>query len=173
MTLYRCACRHCDAAEEELRKLAPRYGATLEVQSVDSQERLRGFAGWRTPIVTVNGVELTHYKVDARKWEEALQKKTDAEPSSLLGCVVDMCCYFQRGARPSAHEACAKECFAAGGPMGIATLDGRVFLALPDKRDPRAFERLKESPEREVRVVGDIRMRDGVLGVVVSRVEEP
>jgi hypothetical protein len=173
VTLYRCACRHCDAAEETLRELSNRYGAIFEVQRVDRDERLRGFAGWSTPIVAIDCVGVSQYKIDVKKWEDALRERAASRPESLVGTVVDMCCYFLRGARPAGHEACAKECFAAGGPVGIAAPDGRIFLALPDKRDPSAFESLKNIPEERVKVVGEIRLRDGIMGVVVSRVEKP
>lgn len=172
VTLYRCTCRHCDTAEDELRKLSGQYGAVLEVQRVDRDERLRGFAGWSTPIVSIDGVGLTHYKVDVKAWEAALRERAGARPSSLKGYVVDMCCYFRRGFRPDGHEACARECFAAGGPVGIAAMDGQIFLALPDKRDNSAFESLKDKPGELIRVTGEIRMRDGQYGVVVMRVEE-
>lgn len=171
VALYRCTCRHCDAAEEDLRRLCGEYGAVFEVQRVDRDERLRGFAGWSTPIVAIDGVGVTQFKVDAKAWEEALAARARARPSSLLGTVTDMCCYFKLGARPEGHEACARECFAAGGPVGIAAFDGRVFLALPDKRDPSAFEGLKSRPEEKVRIEGEIRLRDGLAGVVVTRVE--
>jgi len=171
--LYRCTCKHCDAAEEELRKLAERHGAVFEVHRVDRDERLRGFAGWSTPIVAIDGVGVTQFRVDAKAWEEALLARAQDRPSSLVGTVVDMCCYFKVGARPEGHEACARECFAAGGPVGLATSDGRVFLALPDKRDPAPFNSLKDRPEERVRVEGEIRMRDGLAGVVISRVGAP
>ena len=57
--------------------------------------------------------------------------------------------------------------------MGVAAMDGRVFLALPDRNNASAFESLKSTPGKEVRVVGEIRLRDGIAGVVVSSVEEP
>lgn len=173
VTLYRCTCKHCDAAEEELRKLSERHGAVFEVQRVDRDERLRGFAGWSTPIVAIDGVGVSQFKVDVKAWEETLAARSLSRPSSLLGTVVDMCCWFKIGARPEGHEACARECFAAGGAVGVATFDGRIFLALPDKRDPAPFESLKERPGEKVRVEGEIRMRDGLAGVVVSRVEFP
>lgn len=170
VTLYRCTCKHCDSAEEELKKLSILYGAVLEVQRVEQDARLRGFAGWSTPIVAVDGVGLTHYKVDVKAWEKAIKTRSGARASELTGVVVDMCCYFKRGARPAGHEKCAQECFAAGGPVGLSTIDGRVYLALPDKRDPAAFEKLKEFPEREVKVTGEIRLRDGLAGIMISEV---
>lgn len=173
VTLYRCICRHCDTAEEELRVLSEKYGAVFEVQRADRDERLRGFAGWSTPIVAIDGVGITQFKLDAKIWEDALKKRCAAKLSALTGVVLDLCCYFQRGAKPEGHEACALECFAAGGPVGIATLDGRIFLALPDKRDPSAFRSLLERPGETLRVRGGIRMRDGLAGVVVTRVEVP
>ena len=173
ITLYRCTCEHCDSAEEKLKELSVRYGAVFEVQRVDSDARLRGFAGWSTPVVAIDGVGVSQYSVDVKKWEETLKERRGTHPTTLVGVVVDMTCYFRRGARPAGHEACAAECFAAGGPVGVAAMDGRVFLALPDKRDASAFESLKLTPGKEVRVVGEIRLRDGIAGVVVSRVEEP
>jgi hypothetical protein len=173
VSLYRCTCKHCDDAEEELRRLALRYGAIFEVQRVDRDERLRGFAGWSTPIVAIDGVGITQFKVDVKAWEEALRNRTGGKTPELVGFVVDMCCYFMRGVRPVGHEACALECFAAGGPVGIAALDGRIFLALPDKRDPSVFESLKKKPGEEVRIEGEIRIRDGVAGIVISRVGKP
>lgn len=171
VTLYRCACRHCDAAQEELRRLADKHGAVLEIRRVDRDERLRGLAGWSTPVVAIDGVGITQFKVDAKAWEEALLARVQARPSALVGAVVDMCCYFRLGARPEGHETCARECFAAGGPVGLATLDGRVFLALPDRRDPAVFASLKERPGERVRVEGEVRLRDGLAAVVVSLVE--
>ena len=170
VTLYRCACGHCDLAEEQLRKLCLAHDALFEVQRVDSEYRMRGFAGWKTPIVTVDGVGITHYKIDAKAWEDAIKKRVGSRPSELTGMVVDMRCFFERGARPSGHQACARRCFAAGGPIGIATIDGRVYLALPDPAASSAYERLKEAPEEEVRVTGEIRFRDGISGIVVGGV---
>lgn len=40
INLYRCSCRHCDAAQEELGKLSEKYGAVLEVQRVDRAEAM-------------------------------------------------------------------------------------------------------------------------------------
>lgn len=85
VTLYRCACRHCDAAEEQLRELAGRHGSVFEVQHVDRDERLRGFAGWSTPVVAIDGVGVTQFKVDGKAWEQALQKRTEAKPSEGRG----------------------------------------------------------------------------------------
>lgn len=169
--LYRCTCRNCDAAEEKLRSLSAQYGAVFEVQRVDRDERLRGFAGWSTPIVAIDGVGVTQFKMDAKAWEEALRARARARPSSVRGTVTDVSCYFKLGARPEGHEACARECFAAGGPVGITALDGRVFLALPDKRAPAAFESLKSRPGEIVLVEGEVRLRDGLAGIVISRVE--
>ncbi|MDX6768783.1 MAG: HD-GYP domain-containing protein [Elusimicrobiota bacterium] len=85
VTLYRCTCRHCDAAEEQLRKLSAQYSAVFEVQRVDRDERLRGFAGWNTPIVAIDGVGVTQFKVDAKAWEETLRKRMEAGPSEGCG----------------------------------------------------------------------------------------
>lgn len=171
VALYRCGCADCDAAEEQLRALTQRYGADLEVDRVDRDARLRGFAGWDTPIVSIDGTAITHYVMDKKAWERALRDKTAARPTTVAGLVVDMCCYFRRGVRPAGHESCARECFESGGPAAVVSGDGRVFLALPDRSAPEAFASLKERPGREVRVTGEVRLREGHYGIVVSRVE--
>lgn len=173
VTLYRCTCRHCDAAAEELRTLCARYGAVLEIRRADLDEGMRRFAGWSTPIVAIDGVGVSQFKVDAKAWEEALRSRSRVARAAVVGVVVDMCCYFRLGANPEGHEACARECFAAGGPVGVATPDGRLFLALPDKSAPAAFEGLKARPGERVRVEGESRFRDGLSGIVVTAVGEP
>ena len=109
ITLYRCTCEHCDDAQEKLKELSVRYDALFEVQHVDSDARLRGFEGWSTPIVAIDGVGVSQFSVDVKKWEAALKERRGAHPTSLVGVVVDMTCYFRRGARPAGHEACAAE----------------------------------------------------------------
>ncbi len=71
--LHRCGCRHCDFAEEQLGRLAKAHGVYLEVKRVEN-EGLSDLAGWKTPIVYVNGVRVTHYETNSRKWEEAIKK---------------------------------------------------------------------------------------------------
>ena len=72
IVLYRCACRHCGSAEEELRRVAAPHAASLSVQHIDDGERLRGFAGWKTPIVCVDGVGVSQSGIDVKAWEAAI-----------------------------------------------------------------------------------------------------
>ena len=132
---------------------------------------MRRFAGWSTPIVAIDGVGVSQFKVDVKAWEDALRSRS--RRSAVVGVVVDMCCYFRLGANPEGHEACARECFEAGGPVGVAASDGRLFLALPDRSAPAAFASLKARPGARVRVEGESRFRDGLSGIVVSVVGEP
>lgn len=85
IVLYRCACRHCDRAEEELRRVAGASDASLSVQRVVDDGRLRGFAGWKTPIVCVDGVGVTHAVVDAKAWEAAVRGGVEVGPSVPSG----------------------------------------------------------------------------------------
>jgi hypothetical protein len=113
VALYRCTCRYCGAAEEELRKLSERHGAAFEVQRVDRDERLRGFAGWCTPIVVIDGVGVSQSKVDVKAWEAALLKRAETRPSGL-----------GRGGFPGAPL----ETVLAAPPRGRAAWAGAAFI---------------------------------------------
>jgi hypothetical protein len=171
VTLYRCACNHCDAAEQELRRLCGLYGANLNVQRVENDERMRGFAGWKTPIVSVNGIGISHYTMDVKAWEEAIRDGVAAKPSAIVGAVVDLDCYFRRGARPLGHDRCAEECLQAGSPIGLAAADGQAYLAVPDPGERAPYESLRGMAGREIRVMGEICLRGGLTAIVVRKVE--
>ena len=167
VTLHRCGCRHCDDAEERLGKLARAYGAILEVKQVE-QEGLADFAGWRTPIVYVNGVHITHYETSPQKWEVAIKKGVVSVPTMVIGEIVDINCYMEKGARGDQHKRCAEACIQAGVPMGLAATDGQVYLVVEDKEAKAPYETLKKWAAERVMVTGVIRQRGGVQSIVVK-----
>lgn len=170
VTLHRCGCRHCDDAEERLKKLAKMYGANLEIKRVE-EEGLADYAGWRTPIVYVNGAHVTHYETSPRKWEEAIKKGVASVPSMIIGEVVDINCYMEKESRGEDHRRCAQACFEAGVSVGLVSSDGQVYLLVEDKEAKGAYEGLRKMAAERVRVTGDIRQRGGVQSITVRAVE--
>lgn len=173
VTLYRCACHHCDNAQEVLERLTRRYEAALNVENVDKIESLKDSAGWSTPMVYVNGRRITHFSVRVKKWEEAIQRGLSSVPLKVLGEVLDLNCYLTDGAKGSDHKSCATSCIKAGGPMGLLPLDGQVYLLLQDRANKSIYEVLKTKAAEKVMVTGEVCRRGGMQAMIVKVVERP
>lgn len=169
--LYRCSCEHCDAALQDLTRLAKQYGALLEVKRVDKDLHLDGSAGWRTPVVYINGRQVTHYQVNAKRWEEALKEGRVTTPSMVVGEVVDIHCYMGNKAKGEQHKRCAEECIKAGQPIGLVTRNGDLYLLIQDNAYIPSYEHLKGMAAEEVRITGDICERGGVQSLIVRDAE--
>lgn len=154
IVLYRCGCSHCDTAEEELRSLAGKHQAALDVRRVE-KEGAGQLAGWATPVVYINGVEISHYTMSEKKWREAVV--APLERKQLRGEIVDLRCYEESGARGPEHQECAEHCInEIKVPMALLTADGGLY-PLTVGRDPGlAHEMLKQMLGRQVEVTGDL-----------------
>lgn len=171
VVLYRCGCQHCDAAQEALRRLARQYGALFDIKQVDKELGLEGYAGWRTPVVYINGRQVTHYQVSPKRWEEALKEGRVTTPSMVIGEIVDLHCYMGDKAKGEEHRECAARCIKAGQPIGLVTRSGQLYLLIQDKAYVSSYDRLKEMASDEVRITGDICERGGVQAIIVRIVE--
>ena len=81
VTLYRCTCKHCDAAEEDLTRLTARYGMKFTVKSVNKEPYMADYAGWSTPMVYINGHKISHFTLSAKKWDAAMKQIGNASNS--------------------------------------------------------------------------------------------
>ena len=171
VVLYRCACRSCDAAVEELTRLARQYGALLEIKQVEKEPHMEGNAGWRTPVVYVNGLQVTHYQVNAKAWEAALKGGRAAAPSMVIGEIVDIHCYMGNKTKGEDHKQCAQRCINEGLPIGLLTRNGQLYLLIRDEAYHAAYERLKAMVSDEARITGDICERGGVQTIIVREAE--
>lgn len=170
ITLYRCECKHCNAAEEELQQLAKENGVFLEVKKVE-KEGLGYLAGWKTPVVYVNGLYVTHFELNIQKWKDAIVNGLTSSPTKIVGEIVDIDCYMRNEARGESHQRCAEACIQAGVPMGLVSTDGQVYLVVEDKNGKEAYETLKKWGAERVRITGDIRQRNGIQSISVKEAE--
>jgi hypothetical protein len=53
-----------------------------------------------------------------------------AQDQTLTGEVVDLMCYLDHGAKGEKHAGCAKTCISKGGPVGLLTTDGTLYLVI-------------------------------------------
>src|SRR3989344_9358244 len=61
-------------------------------------------------------------------------KGEKAEVQTVKGEIVDLMCYLDHGAVGEKHAKCAQTCIESGGPVGILTADGKVYLVIGEHK---------------------------------------
>jgi hypothetical protein len=93
------------------------------------------------------------------------------ESKSVTGELLDMDCYMASGAHGDGHKSCADMCIKGGGPMGVLTSDGKVYLLLADDSKKDAYEETKKHAGEQITVTGVLAEKDGIKGLVVNDVK--
>ena len=57
-----------------------------------------------------------------------------ADLQTLKGEIVDLMCYIDHGAVGEKHAKCAQTCIESGGPVGILTADGQLYLVIGEHK---------------------------------------
>lgn len=97
--------------------------------------------------------------------------KAAVKETTITGEVVDVSCYLGHGARGEGHKECAEMCAKAGGPLGILTSDGKLYISLmPENHIGGPNDKLMGFIAQNVTVKGVIHSKTGVNGVVVKEV---
>lgn len=134
--------------------MSRRHEAAFEVRRVE-QEGAAPLAGWATPVVYVNGVEISHYTMSARKWERAIE--APLERKTLRGEVVDLDCYEESGARGPAHQDCAEHCVnELKLPVALLTAEGDLYPLVAGQDPGAELIGLKQQLGRQVEVAGEL-----------------
>jgi len=91
---------------------------------------------------------------------------------SVKGEVVDVSCYLHNGAKGEGHKDCAVACAKAGGPLGILTADGKLYVSvLPDDHSAGPNDKLMDHIAHTVTAKGMVRSKGGVNGIMITGVE--
>ncbi len=56
------------------------------------------------------------------------------QTQTITGEVVDLMCYLDHGARGEKHKSCAEKCIKSGGPVGLLTSDGQLYLVIGEHK---------------------------------------
>jgi hypothetical protein len=94
--------------------------------------------------------------------------------TTVEGEVVDVSCYLHHGDKGigEGHKGCAEACAKAGGPLGILTADGKLYVSvMPDDHSAGPNAMLMEHLAAKVSATGFIRTKAGVHGIMISKVE--
>lgn len=73
----------------------------------------------------------------AVKNKDGVQMPRKGVISTLVGEVIDVSCYVQLGKHGAAHKDCGQKCVREGGPIGLLTQDGSIFLLMAEEHHPR------------------------------------
>ena len=91
---------------------------------------------------------------------------------SIKGEVVDVSCYLHNGAKGEGHKDCAVACATAGGPLGILTSSGKLYVSvLPDDHSAGPNDKLKDHIAHTVTAKGMVRSKGGVNGIMITSVD--
>jgi hypothetical protein len=104
----------------------------------------------------------------------AQEKKKSQKEATVQGEVVDVSCYLAHGkdGTGEGHKACAEACAQHGGPLGILTADGKLYVSvMPDDHKAGPNELLMDHIAQQVSATGIVRSKSGVRGIMISKVE--
>jgi hypothetical protein len=96
-------------------------------------------------------------------------EKAAAKPIS--GEVMDLSCYLgHAGGKGPAHKECAANCIASGGPMGLLTSKGTLYVLTMNHENPDAFNQAKKFAGEQVKVTGPVTTKNATRALEVNSV---
>jgi len=106
----------------------------------------------------------------------AVAQKNDkkGKETTITGEVVDVSCYLAHGnsGKGADHSACAEACAKAGGPLGVVTKSGKLYVSvLPDDHSTGPNAMLMDHISHQVQATGIVRSQGGVNGIMITKVE--
>lgn len=93
-----------------------------------------------------------------------------AGAQTVAGEIVDLGCYFGHGAKGAAHKECAASCVANGGPMGLLTSKGALYVLTMNHDNMDAFNQAKKFAGANVKVTGAVSTKNGIKALEVNGV---
>ena len=124
-----------------------------------------------TLVIAMAGSSLLAGQKDAKE-----KKSSEAKQTTITGEVVDVSCYLAHGdgGKGDAHKGCGQACAKNGGPLGILTHDGQLYVSiLPDdhKNGPNAL--LIDHISHVVEATGIERSKGGTHAMMITKVTMP
>jgi hypothetical protein len=94
---------------------------------------------------------------------------TGGGTQTLKGEVVDLMCYLDHGAKGEKHMGCATKCIKSGGPVGLLTPDGQVYLVIGDHKPIN--DQLADKAAQTVTLKGKVVERSGMKMIENAELE--
>ena len=102
------------------------------------------------------------------------KKEKTAKEMVIKGEVVDVSCYLAHGKNGigDEHKSCGEACAKNGGPLGILTKDGTLYVSvLPDDHSTGPNAKLMDHIAHQVEATGVVRKKGGINGIMITKVE--
>jgi hypothetical protein len=97
--------------------------------------------------------------------------KATSASKTINGEIVDLSCYLGHGAKGAAHKECAATCINNGGPMGLLTDKGTLYVLTMNHENPDAFNSAKKHAGDMVKVTGPTSVKNATRALEVNGVE--
>ena len=98
------------------------------------------------------------------------EEKTSGQTQTIKGEVVDLMCYLDHGAKGEKHKGCAERCIKSGGPVGLLTADGQLYLVVGDHKPMN--EELAPKAAQTVTLKGKVVERNGIKMIENAALQE-
>jgi hypothetical protein len=94
-----------------------------------------------------------------------------AANKTVTGEIVDLGCYLGHGAKSASHKECAATCIKNGGPMGLLTDKGVLYVLTMNHDNQDAFNNAKNYAGDKVEVTGPVMVKNGMKAMEVNGVK--
>lgn len=104
----------------------------------------------------------------------AVAGETEAEQTTItvVGEIVEIGCYLERGQKAADNPTCIKRCTANGMPMGLLAKGDTLYLILRNHAAMDAYDKAKELAAERVEITGVVVDKAGVRGILVTSVKK-
>ncbi len=93
-----------------------------------------------------------------------------SDTGTVKGEVIDVMCYLSIGAKGPGHARCAATCIRLGGPAGLLTAGGQIYLVVGDHKPIN--DELEPLAGKVITVKGKVLERNGMKMVENAEVEK-
>jgi hypothetical protein len=89
---------------------------------------------------------------------------------TITGEIVDLSCYMGHGMKGAGHKECAANCINNGGPMGLVTGKGMLYVLTMNHEKVDAFNEAKKHAGDQVKVTGPVTTKAATRALEVNGV---
>ncbi len=108
----------------------------------------------------VTGISVVTLVLGASLALPMVSRGASGETKTIKGEVVDLMCYLDHGAKGEKHKSCAEKCIKSGGPVGLLTPEGQLYLVIGEHQPMN--DQLAPKAAQTVTLKGKVVERNGM-----------
>jgi hypothetical protein len=125
-------------------------------------------------LIFICAVGIVTAQESTKSTKSEMKMASKEKEMTVKGEVVDVSCYLKHGDKGMGdeHKSCAEACAKAGGPLGILTKDGKLYVSvMPDDHTAGPNGKLMDHIAKQVEATGIVRTKAGIRGIMISKVQ--